>query len=53
MTMLVFSRGDGAYDAHRAEERPSDMPRLDDNLADVGAERVEVCTGETVRHYGM
>jgi hypothetical protein len=46
MTMPVFSRGDGAYDAHHAEERTSDMSRLNDNLAGVGAEQVEVRTGE-------
>jgi hypothetical protein len=35
----------------RAEERPSELPRLDDDLVSVGAERAGARAGRMVRYY--
>jgi hypothetical protein len=45
MMMLVDRRGGGGYGAERIEERPSDLPRLDDDLIGVGAERAGAHAG--------
>jgi hypothetical protein len=48
MTMSLDRRGGGGYGADLVEERPSELPWLDDDLVGVGEERA----GEGLAHNG-
>jgi hypothetical protein len=45
MTMLLDRRGGGGYGADHMEEWPSKLPRLNNDLVGVGAERAGACIG--------
>jgi hypothetical protein len=52
MMMSVDRRGGGGYGAERVEDRSSKLPRLDEDLVGVGAERVGARAGGMVRYCG-
>jgi hypothetical protein len=52
MMMPLDRRGGGGYDMDLAEEIPSELPRLDDDLVGFGAERAGACTGGMARYRG-
>jgi hypothetical protein len=52
MMMPLDRRGGGGYDVDLAEEIPSELPRLDDDLVGFGAERAGACTGGMARYRG-
>jgi hypothetical protein len=52
MMMSVDRHDGGGYGAERIEERPSELPRLDDDLIGMGAERAGAHAGGMVWYCG-